>query len=188
MKLKFRITVLHVLIAVFVVFPLLSLAYALTEQANGKIARTAQPAVVVDVLDPSLEGFAPAWHDEISRRFPINTVGVLCHGGEFIDGEWIALESRMPEHLIRVTDLVAKEQAKFPGRTIVLLCCNPGHIELHASNVFYAQSSVWCVPDRATGDDPVSNHMKLGFEFVSQTRWQADPDVVGNIFEFVEAH
>lgn len=30
--------------------------------------------------------------------------------------------------------------------------------------------------------------MKLGFEFVSQTRWQADPDVVGNIFEFVEAH
>lgn len=121
-----------------------------TDQPNGKIGRTAQPAVVVDVLDPTLEGFAPAWHDEIARRFPTNTVGVLCHGGEFIDGEWIALESRMPEHLIRVTDLVAKERAKFPGRTIVLLCCNPGHIELHASNVFYAQSSVWCIPDRAT--------------------------------------
>lgn len=185
---------------------------------------TAGPDVVMEVLDPSLEQFAPAWQQEIARRFH-HSVGILVHGGDFVQGEWIVEGNYASgQHVQHTADVVAHYRAMFPDRTIVLLACNPGHLNLGIPGVYYAHSSVWCVPDRAmTANDfspfgraklvkggastqpstepstqpttepaapdpsPVSAPEIIPvpiFLPAVQTRWQEDPDVVGNIFEF----
>lgn len=140
------------------------------------------PQVIMEVLDPSLEEFAPAWEQEIVRRFP-HSVGVLCHGGDAVHGDWLCLPFGGPGGCEPIEWLIAREQAKYPDRTIVLLCCNVHHdlITGH-KGVYYAPSSVWCVPDRAA---VVS---QPDFRFTLDGRSIAEPDDVGNIFEFNEAN
>jgi hypothetical protein len=84
--------------------------------------------------------------------------------------------------------------AKYPGRTVVLLACNTGHLKLGIPGVYYAKSSVWCVPDRNVADFIELQFHRLGiFDRKAQvvfvprpkSRWQVEPDLVGNIFEFV---
>lgn len=155
-----------------------------------------QPAVIMEVLDPSLDQFAPMWRTEIGRRFP-NAVGVLVHGGDFVENQWIAGVSFTPRHVTPMAEVVRFYQAKHPGRTIVLLACNTGHLKLGIPGVFYAHSSVWCVPDRGITPEMYSNGLATermsdgsrGFEFsdptlAQQARWEAEPDIVGNIYEF----
>lgn len=157
------------------------------------IIHTAQPNVIMETLDPSLIQFEPAWRDEIARRFP-HSVGVLVHGGDFVRGEWIVGANLQPwEHVSKIQDIVKQFLAEYPDRTIVVLACNPGHLHLNMPGVYFAQSSVWCVPDRAiTADDFTAGtaYMKFdsGFEGVAtsgQSRWVIDAEVVGNIYEFV---
>ena len=172
-----------------------------------------QHGVVMEVLDPSLQTFAPMWQKEIGRRFP-NAVGVLCHGGEFINGEWIVSAKAYGRNLT-APDIARFEKAKYPGKTIVLLCCNPGHLHLGIPDVYYANDSVWCVPDRAL--TPEMFAAGAGREKMAQCtprcpcghaatrpaladpdsddvirpaaqppRWEEDPGVLGNIFEFIK--
>jgi hypothetical protein len=62
---------------------------------SPNVQAVAQPRVIMEVLDPSLEQFSTMWRDEIGRRFD-NAVGVLCHGGDFVPGEWVAGTSDQP--------------------------------------------------------------------------------------------
>lgn len=176
----------------------LALGVLFSTSTTSTVARTDQPGVIMDVFDPSLAGYAPMWQKEIGRRFP-HAVGVLCHGGELLEGEWITLDAEAPVHFDLVTTLIAREQAKYPGREIVVLCCNPGHIAIHNfPGVYYSPSSVWCVPDRSYADLSSSpDRMKMLDLFhwggkkseskMAINRWSLDPDATGNIFEFIEA-
>lgn len=137
------------------------------------------PQVDVFCMDQSLEGFAPAWRVEVGRRFP-DAVVLLCHGGELSNGEWLVKAPAFDLPLMTAEHLVLHFQTKFPGRPVVLLACNPGHLHLHVHGVWHARNSVWCVPDRATGGSETNDHLQMG------TRWDAAPDVSGNVFEFVE--
>lgn len=136
------------------------------------------PHVDVVVCDPDLEKFANGWRQEISRRFP-DAVGILCHGGEFINGEWLVKVPSLNLPAMTADQVAQYFTDKFPGRVIVLLACNPGHLHLHVSGVYHAEDSVWCVPDRLTGGYPELDGLQLG-------RWSDNPGVVGSIFEFVQ--
>lgn len=150
----------------------------------------AGPPVVMDVLDPNLDTFAGMWQQEIGRRFP-HAVGILCHGGDFVEGQWI-VSAKSYEHIVPVTELVEHVRKQFPDRTIVLLACNPGHLRLGIPGVYYAHSSVWCVPDRALTPEMFSRATQTldsGYEIGGdQSRWQTAPEVVGNIYEFDTDH
>lgn len=167
-----------------------------------------QPAVVMEVMDPSLNQYAPLWQKEIGRRFS-NAVGVLCHGGEFIEDEWIVGSPTYGRSAQTADSLVAHFQAKYPGRTIVLLACNPGHLHLHVKGVYHATDSVWCVPDRENGkagqdlaklgernddkrglpdddgDQTPTEERGHPAPEIKINRSDLEPNVVGNIFEFV---
>lgn len=174
---------------------------------------TPTSGVVMEVLDPSLQVFAPMWQKEIARRFP-DAVGVLCHGGEFVDGQWIVSAKAYGRDLT-AQDIARFAQAHYPGRVIVLLCCNPGHLKLGIPGVYHADDSVWCVPDRAltpemfreanqklaqctprcpcahgapastrpSEDGPDSDDV---IQPAQPPRWDTDPGVAGNIYEFIE--
>jgi hypothetical protein len=159
--------------------------------------------VVMEVLDPGLQQFAPMWQKEIARRFP-DAVGVLCHGGEFVAGQWIVSAKAYGRDLT-AQDITRFEQARYPGRVIVLLCCNPGHLDLGISGVYFSLDSVWCVPDRSLTPDMFREaRQKLGPSasqpadpgaepqpdsddlVAEKSRWDDDPGVAGNIYEFIK--
>lgn len=142
------------------------------------------PQVVMEVLDPSLEQFALPWRNEIARRFP-HAVGLLVHGGDFVQGQWIVGASTVPGHVTTVADQVERVRKLYPDRTIVLLACNTGHLKLGIPGVFYAQSSVWCVPDRGIKPEMLDEAGGT-LDGREHSRWDDNPDVVGNIFEFVK--
>lgn len=175
-----------------------------------------KPTVTIEVMDPSLTGYAELWRAEISRRFP-DAVAILCHGGNFAGEQWICSAGNFGRYST-VPEAVAYEQARYPGRTIVILCCNPGHLKLGIPGVYYANDSVWCVPDRAATSDGPEDRLMLQttkpttapatqpapapaapapvvvthetIKYISvprpKTRWEESPGVVGNIFEFVK--
>lgn len=108
-------------------------------------APSARPNIVMETLDPSLEQYEGMWAREISRRFD-NAVGVLVHGGDFVEGQWIVGSHAQPwRHVTPIQEVVKNIQKKYPGRTVVVLACNTGHLKLGIPGVFYAHSSVWCV-------------------------------------------
>jgi len=154
------------------------------------------PRVVMETLDPSLEQFEAMWRDEIGRRFD-NAVGVLVHGGDFVEGQWIAgTHVRPDKHVTLMTKVVEDAKKKHSGRTVVLLACNTGNLKLGIPGVFYATSSVWCIPDRAIRPEMYQNanfRQTLGGivilpskSFHQMTRWEWQPDYVGNVWEFVK--
>jgi hypothetical protein len=168
------------------------------------------PDVVVDCLDPSLAKYAPLWEKEVGRRFH-NVVAVLCHGGDQVRGNWIVLDQPGSVPAIGlVQNLIAIEEAKYPGRMVVLLCCNPAHYVLHGfPEVYYSPASVWCEPDRDIkpsdftngnarakiddGDDPDDyDPAPVSSSSVSpaddHSRSEEDYDTTGNIFEFLQAN
>lgn len=191
--------------AVFAVFVLLCLTFVVQSPLPVRPAyQTTHAGVIIDVFDPSLQRFATGWHNEINRRFP-NAVGLMLHGGEIVNGEWFVKPDG--RFLVRTADLVRQEQAKFPGKTIVVIACNPGHLTLGIPGVYYAKDSVWCIPDRAikpddtegkltfttlspvpfpwvTSDDDEVTPTKIVYRNRPPTRWEEDPTVAGNIFEF----
>lgn len=178
--------VAKVYVVFVVVFPLvmgLCVWFPHTPQPAG-------PPVVMAVMDHNLDVFAPAWQVEIGRRFP-HSVGILCHGGYFIEGQWLTSASSF-SHLTLVKDVVKHVQEQYPDRTIVLLACNVDHHPLGIPGVYYAHSSVWCVPDRAiTGSSvdrlTIDDREPEADDVVSppkKSRWEVEPEVVGNIFEF----
>lgn len=142
------------------------------------------PPVIAEVLDPSLQRFAPAWQAEAGRRFD-HAVIVLCHGGNFIGNEWIVNATAYGRYTT-AQDVARFEKAKYPGRTIILLCCNPGHLDLGISGVYFFGDSVWCLPDRAIGDNPQDARLKLdtGYD-PAMSRWSEEPGICGNIFEAI---
>lgn len=147
-------------------------------------AHTPYPDVIADVLDPSLDEYAPLWQAEVGRRFH-NAIFVMCHGGDILNGEWLCLPYGGPGGGWPITKLIAIEQEKYPGRTLVILSCNPKHDALHGyPNVYYAPSSVWCAPDRAVIDGQT---MMIGERLTLDGRSSNDPEDCGNIFEFLSA-
>jgi hypothetical protein len=162
-------------------------------RTTNAVHMEAQPHVIVETLDPTLVRYAPLWEKEIGRRFD-NAVGILVHGGDFVRGQWIAGTEMQNGHVESMQDVVRRFQKLYPDRTIVLLACNTGHLALNIPGVYYAKSSVWCVPDRDTASPTVAaDEMMLktdgdsaesdGPETVD--RWDIDPDAVGSIYEFV---
>lgn len=146
-----------------------------------------QPNVIVEVFDHSLDPFVPMWQKEVGRRFS-NTVVVLCHGGDFVRGEWVVGSQPGSGHIEKVDDVLARVKAQYPGRQLVLLACNTGHLTPKISGVYYATASVWCIPDRAITPELMQNHdALLTLDGESQNRWTDSPDVVGNIFEFIRS-
>lgn len=146
------------------------------------------PMVNVQVLDPSLQKFAEPWRMEVSRRFP-DALVILVHGGDLVQGEWLC-SSKVFNHYALVTDVLRHYRELDPQRTIVFLGCNTGAIHLHGfPNVFYSLAPVWCLPDRAIGQDIGDALLKLdsGFD-PAVNRWGLDPLVTGNVFELVEAN
>jgi hypothetical protein len=154
------------------------------------------PDVVIETLDPSLEPFATYWQNEIGRRYH-NSVGILVHGGDFIEGQWIAGSNYAPHRRVTpMTEIVQHYQKLYPTRKVVLLACNTGHLKLGIKGVPYATASVWCIPDRELKPEHFATATRVlegaGIVIITNrpkielTRWQARPDVVGNIFEFVE--
>lgn len=150
-------------------------------------ASLSQPPVIMEVLDPSLQQYAVDWEQEIGRRFP-HAVGILCHGGDFIEGEWLCTNKNFA-HYTTVAETVQHYQRLFPDRTIVVLCCNTGHLHLNIPGVYYSHSSVWCVPDRAVTDHSPDAGLMIDGSVIADSaasRSSAAPDVVGNIYEFIE--
>lgn len=164
---------------------------------GGTSRKTASgPQVIMRVLDPSLEQYSLMWQKEVARRFDHATV-ILVHGGDFVEGQWIVGDwsYRSGVHVRPVTDVVKEAQAADPSRTIVLLACNPGHLQLGIPGVYYAHSSVWCVPDRSIFDlgigiDQLDDTLMWGKKAppkkmtIGLDRWSLAPEVLGNIFEF----
>jgi hypothetical protein len=156
----------------------------------------------MEVLDPSLEVYAPMWRDEIARRFD-NAVGVLVHGGDFVAGSWIAGVSFVPGHVTPMREVVERTQKAHPGRTVVLLACNTGNVKLGIPGVYYSTSSTWCVPDRAITPEmyglpiikatltPQDEDEASVIPFITifaepePTRWELHPDFCGNVWELV---
>jgi hypothetical protein len=141
------------------------------------------PGVIMEVLDPSLDQFAVAWQREVARRFP-SAVAILAHGGDLEQGRWIVKSN--DKHLETADDVAARYQKLYPGRVIVLLCCNPGHIKLHVAGVYHFSSSVWCVPDRDTGKNELSEQIDLDGKHATsevESRWAGSPEDSGNIYE-----
>lgn len=164
-------------------------------------------SVNIDVLDYGLNFAAPLWQKEISRRFP-GAVGILCHGGTTVGDVWYA-SAQSYGKCVPMAELVRHEQAKYPGRTLVLLACNVEHLRLGIPGVYYAKASVWCRPDRAMTEDDydigadtdtLDGPLTIPFPLIpflpgvkpapkpidTRTRWEQEPAVVGNIFEFVK--
>jgi len=165
--------------------------------ALGDTVIAGNPQCIMDVREIDLLPYGPAWKIEVARRFP-NSVALLAHGGGPVKNEWLVADN--PDGVGPTADtvqtLIRNEQAEYPGRTVVLLCCNPAHYVLHGfPNVFYSTNECWCVPDRAVSLDDYIDSLKL-IDFVPNfvlptihhdNRSVADPDVTGNVFELIEA-
>lgn len=108
----------------------------------------------------------PLWEKEIARRFPDAYV-VAVHGGD-VAGQWVCQNPDNISELISTRSLAEKLVAKYPGREIVLLSCNPGHYHLNMPHVWHALDDVWFLPDEWNNEDR-----------------SADIAWVGNIWEFV---
>lgn len=167
---------------------------ALRERAQPRAIERAQPGVIIETLDPSLEIYATMWQEEIGRRFD-NAVGILVHGGNFVEGQWVVGANLVPYRRVSsAEDVVRHYQELYPGRTVVLLACNPGHLKLNIPGVYYAKANVWCVPDRHLAPSMFLSGVAFatldsGFAPLSiadpVTRWEFAPDHIGNIYEFV---
>lgn len=145
-----------------------------------------QPNVIVEVFDHSLDPFVPMWQKEVGRRFT-NAVVVLCHGGDFLRGEWIVGSQPGSGHVETVDAVLMRVQKQYPGRQVVLLACNTGHLTPKTKDVYYAMSSVWCVPDRGINGPDAIGSRRLTLDGQLENRWDGDSDVVGNIWEFVKS-
>jgi len=145
------------------------------------------------------------WATEVARRFP-NSVVLLLHGGNKTPDEWYVEDSPNAGYGRTCTPVeifLAKEREEYPGRTLVLISCNPLHLALHGfANVWYSPDETWVVPDRALTkemmsesrfvdrklDDPEDDiHFDEPPTTVGQTRWVTDPGVTGNVYEFLSA-
>lgn len=157
------------------------LLIAVLSFASGRVINTAgqtHPQAKVEGIDivllsQSMNGLAQLWEPEVARRYP-GAVMLVCHGSD-TNGDWYmhpdvdhgATGEDAPARLVK--EEVLKAQIRFPGRMIVLICCNPGGYDLDLPLVAYAKSSVWVIPDR--------NMLP---------RVRENPEYVGNIFEFTE--
>jgi hypothetical protein len=153
---------------------------------NVRIVPPARPVPQVNHVDvislcDSLGECDKLWHTEVARRFP-DAVVICGHGGDNDAGEWCVRPDRFDPlasllsgqaayvslPLIPVTKVIRDTKARFPGRQIVLVFCNPGHHRLTEEGVAYAGDSVWIRPDRSLTD-----------------RNNDYPGYTGNIFEFL---
>jgi len=112
--------------------------------------RLLNSGVATEVLCPDLVDGAQMWRRDVAKEYP-NALIIAVHGG--VDpktGEWYAyptLGDPLP-----VDVLVKLNQLYYPGRHIVLICCNPEHIPLtDVHNVTYAPADIWVWPDDAVG-------------------------------------
>lgn len=157
------------------------------------------PMVDIECLDRSIEPYAEMWRLEISRRFP-DALGVIVHGGDFVEGHWIVGTAWQNwKHVTPIEEVITHYEHIYPGRVIVLVSCNPGHVRLTSHpGVYYALDSVWVYPDRqmdkagAAGQklntlDKTMWNILLGDESKQQSRSEMFPGYVGSIFEFIEA-
>jgi hypothetical protein len=166
------------------------------------------PGVAMEVLDPSLTPFVEMWRKEIARRFPDGAVGLLVHGGDLVQKEWVVGASIVPGHVTPIEEVIDRTRRLYGQRKIIVLACNPGHVRLSGRpGVYFFPGSVWCIPDRAIlpehsqyevlrrlgepapflGEQPEPTPIVIVNAARELTRWESDDTVCGNIWEAVEA-
>lgn len=96
------------------------------------------------VLSANTGNTARLWQREAARRF-VNPVVVICHGAE-LNGSWYAFPDA-PMRPMPVEAMAQTVHAIYPGRPVVLICCNARGCTLHVKGVWYAKDIVWCIPD-----------------------------------------
>lgn len=186
----------RILAAIALIAVLVAVAVSIEETP----AVPARPPVIVDCLDPSLEPYAKMWGEEVARRSQ-NAAVVVCHGADYVPGDWTVKASMSPGHFTKTTDLIDAKLKQHKGRQLFIVSCNPGHIRLTGyPGVFYALDNMFCIPDRELtpsaflGDEafkvfdglvtiPVFSRPL----FDTRTRWERWPGCVGNVWEMVEA-
>lgn len=125
----------------------------------------------VDIISysDSMEPYVPLWRAEVARRFP-DAVIIIGHGND-VKGQWQLTPDIIIGHFlvplppIPVIRAIQEAKAKYPGRTIVVVSCNPGHYKLTESGVAYALDSVFCVPDRIEAGRSGDSEPGSVFEF-----------------------
>lgn len=122
------------------------------------------------LLSPGMAQYTVGWEREAQKRFS-EPLLVMGHGNDFL-GSWCVWASVGGQEVpIPVEWMVGTVQEAHPGRTIVLIVCNPHGEKLKGSNVWYARRSVWLVPNLEAGRSDV----------------RGDQNDVGSIWEFVES-
>jgi hypothetical protein len=153
--------------------------------------------------DPDLIGVAgEMWKTEAARRFP-NCVILLAHGQD-LSGVFYTF----PDGILQTGRPVETEmdllQSEYPGRTVLILSCNPEGVAIHGhKGCYYFPNSVWVIPDRDTADEGIQGLVPLmlggvwhvphhadenPFESPKPVnRWATDSGVCGNVFEAISA-
>lgn len=144
-------------------------------------SRPVAPNVVEDEWEPEWpSSWEDAWGRDCEQRFGPGCVVVYCHGWYTVHGHWLViptnLNGQQEQRPWWAEDLIAFEQKNRPGRTIVLLCCNPDGCVLHGfPNVFYSTHDTFMDPDCNVDAVRV------------RVRALMNPGVTGNAGQLIEA-
>lgn len=183
-----KATKVRVLIILAIISVILT-GYCLLTPNKPHARTSAQPQVIMISLDISLQSYELRWQKEIERRFS-NAVGILVHGTDDVQGEWIVGTAFAPGHKSNIKDIVETYSKIYPDRTIILLACNTGHLKLDMPGVYYATGSVWCVPDRQLRSNDLEKLRTLNDKKVApiepwwdMPKWDSVPrwDIIPNI-------
>lgn len=154
-------------------------------QLRVKYGADTAPRIDYVLLSESIAPFVDMWRDEVSRRYS-NAVVVFVHGDDR-QGQWVVIPDviepadgllaamgfhEQVRHLDArpIRQVINDVKARFPGRHIVMVTCNPGRYRLDdVDGVSYSLDNIWLVPDRYLHE-----------------RTTMDPDTDGNVFELLE--
>lgn len=86
------------------------------------------------------------WEREAKSYFDEDVVMIVGHGGLNDKGVWI-IQNQIDGSEEPVEYAVFRARRDFPGRRIILICCNEAGVTLNFPGVSYAKENVWFYPD-----------------------------------------
>lgn len=105
--------------------------------------QTPLPTASTICLDPAFSKGLKLWEREAVKRF-YQPILVGAHGIEDGGTTWRMRPPNGPEMQVEhVAYLLTK---LYPGRPIILICCNPDGVKPKIQNVWYAHENVWMEP------------------------------------------
>lgn len=86
------------------------------------------------------------WERELRTRFHQDLVIIYVHGGyDQLRQKWMLVPDK-PMVMVEAEVAVRIIHSIYPGRTVVLAACNPGHVMMYVPNTVYAVDSMWFEP------------------------------------------